>query len=60
MISSGSHCVATLICKEVKDKVSLEYLGESIGKGLSDKKLGWRKRKREDVGGAKFRGSTQN
>lgn len=37
MISSGSHCVATLICKEVKDKVSLEYLGESIGKGLSDK-----------------------
>lgn len=61
MISSGSHCVATLICKGVRDRVREVWNiggGETEGRTYQRLKSGVRKREREDVVSAIFRGNT--
>lgn len=54
MISSGSHCVATLICKGVRDRVREVGTASSGRKVLADEKLGCGKGE-EAVVGATFR-----
>lgn len=52
MISSGSHCVATLICREVRQRVRKVWniVEEKPGKDfIRDQNLGWGK-KREGGG----------
>lgn len=52
MISSGSHCVATLICRGVRDKES-ERSGIEGEKDLSEiKKWGGKKERERECGGS--------